>query len=161
MKIQQPKRLFVEDDEILKEGEFRTNLRTCILTHGFTTLKKEDKFFDTVIVDALNKTKEVWEAIKSHDEIYASTALIPLFGGSYGSGMLFNNMMHKAIEEKLQGKKVYMLREKKSIRWDELKSTLLQGAFEHNELYVLSSEDDDRKWEKVDIAQLVGEIFFR
>jgi hypothetical protein len=160
MKNQKPRKIFIEDDEELREDEFRTALRRCyLLTPKDERPAKDDEFFDQVLTNALMNSQEVWAAIKQADEIYASTALIPLmgFGSSMGSGMLFNNMMYQAIKENVVGKKVFIIREFKDVMWEELEAELVEQTFGpgKNELYTLNS---DLVWEQVNIEELLKNI---
>lgn len=144
------KRLFIEIDE-LEARELATTEFHAANMHG---LKDED-FFDTVIDDAMFKTKELVQAIKDHDEIYCSTSLIPRygFGSSIGSGNLFNQMMYKAIEDEIFGKKVFIMNEYDNIRWYNLKRDLVDKAFSRNFLYV--RDENFENWVQVDIDKLI------
>lgn len=146
------KRLFIEIDKADDHVETLAYLGSSM--HG---LEPTESFFDTVLDEALMKTRESWEAVKAHDEIYCSTALIPRFGmgSSLGSGSLFNALMFKAIEEGTEGKKIFMFREYSGIRWYELKRDLVDKAFRKNYLYTKS--EDGESWEQVDIDKLINE----
>lgn len=147
------KRLFIEIDEN-DVSNLETLSRLGSMMHGFPNA---ETFFDTIIDDALSKSSEVWDAIKEHDEIYCSTALIPLFGlgSSLGSGTLFNGMMYKAIEENITDKKIFIFRDYDEIRWHELRGELVDKAFRKNFLYVKDETYD--KWLQVDIDKLIRE----
>lgn len=103
-------RLFIEYGQELDTGAMETLAIFLGHIHHKPDLTYE-AFFDSIIVGAVNDSQATWDRIKLSDEIYMDTALYPLFGGSdMGSPMLFNAMMHKAIEEKVIGKQVYIFR---------------------------------------------------
>jgi len=144
------KRIFVEIDDI-DGDEIETWSRLASL---IATGKTSDNFFDEIMGDVFSKAEEVWEAVKTADEIYAATALIPHFGG-YGGGTVFNNLMWKAMEENTEGKSVYLFRRYNEVRWDELDAKLVDKVFRKNFLYVHDENMD--KWEQVDIDKLLKE----
>lgn len=154
---EQPKRLFIEDEDREKtKHEYLSACRKVRNIMGYSSTPNE--VFDTAIFEALENQMDVWGLILTHDHIFCSTSLIPLmgFGSSYGSGMLFNSMMYKAIEENVTGKTIYMLNDYDGIEWDELRAELVAKAFVGNDLYCMN--DDHTAFIKVDIEQLVNEI---
>lgn len=154
---QKPKRLFIEDESEEKTiHEYHSACRKVRNAMGYSN--RENEAFDTAIFDALENQLDVWGLIVTHDQIFCSTSLIPLmgFGSSYGSGMLFNNMMYKAIEENVTGKSIYMLNDYDGIEWDELRPELVAKAFVNNDLYCM--DDNHNTFIKVDIDKLVNEI---
>lgn len=152
------KRLFVEIDKC-KDGELETWAMMAALMHQLPdTPMYIDNFFMTVIENAGHKAAEVWEAIKAHDEIYASTALVPRasYGGKSGNARLFDSLMKMVIDEKVTGKKVFLLREYKEIWWwGELELRLVDLAFRKNYLYV--TDEHDETWVQVDTDRLIRE----
>ncbi len=144
------KRLFIEiageDNDKLTTISFDSSAR-----HG---LEMTDSLFDTVIHNANKNKKEILDAIKTHDEIYASTAFYPQ--GEETSGDLFNNLMEYAIATNIEGKKVYLWREYNQISWTELDIKLLRNCFTKNNLYVKLNDDN---WEQVNIKKLIKNKF--
>lgn len=148
-------RLFIEDESLKNQNIADKAEALSIFAASVAHVKPEEhmKFFDIILDQALDHGAETWEAIQKADEIYMSTALIPLVYGDYGSPGLFNNMMHKAIESGLSGKKVLIFRQYHGIQWCNLRKELVDDAFKKNFLYVLAA--DEKGWEQVDIDNLL------
>lgn len=145
------KRLFIE---ISDEDKSKLSTQSCMASdmHG---VEMTENFFDTVITNANKNKKEILEALQTHDEIYAFTALIPQ--GYETSGYLFNGLMKFAIDNKITGKSVFLLRKFKDIFWTELDEKLLNKCFVKNYLYF--EGDDFEKWHQVDIDRLLKDKF--
>jgi hypothetical protein len=148
------KRLFLEIDEI-DNGHLETLASLGSHMCGYEDTQKP--FFHTTIGEAAFHVKETWQAVKDHSHIFVSTSLIPRYGygSSFGSGMLMNNLMYKAIEEGVEGKSLYFFNEYDNIRWDELEKDLVDKCFRKNFLYV--RDENFEKWEQVDIDKLIKE----
>ena len=86
------KRLFIENAAVLSMSRVNSYIKDL----G----KDPYTFFDKIITNAFCNSKEVWESIKEVDEIYTESSLIDMFGT--GGGTLFNAMMYRAIEEKIE-----------------------------------------------------------
>lgn len=143
------KRLFIEIDS-LKEGKLKTDSSLASDMHGF---EMTQDFFDTIIDNAHKNKDKILEALKIHDEIYASTALIPR--GSETSGDLFNGLMSYAISKGIEGKSVFLLRRFNDIFWGELEKDLVDKCFRKNFLYFHG--EDYEAWYQVDIDRLIKE----
>lgn len=142
-------RLFIEISERVDPNIWMTSMVACHL-HKVPFMPN---FFDTVIYHAGLKFNEVWNAIKLHDEIYCSTSLAPHFGVT--GGQLFNNLMRQAIQEGIEHKKIYILREFNNIDWEELKAELVNKSFRANTLYATDARI--KNWVEVDIDKLINE----
>lgn len=132
------KRLFIE-----AQSEDKDKIQTCALLCSFA--KKEGgrkDFFDTVMSNAMDYHEETFKLIKEHDEIYCSTRLIPM-GGAYGSGILMNNLMYKAIKNNITGKSLYIMGKLSNIMWGELNKKLFQQCFKVNKLFILDKEGEE------------------
>lgn len=141
------KRLYIENDHNIDLSRVKSYLRDLYNYKG-----EPEKFFDEIFTNATFDSLRAWNAVKRNDEIFAESSLIDSMGVS--GGMLFNNMMYLAINEKIIGKKVYLFSDYEDIWWDNLKPTLLKDAFEFNELFTLEEEG----WKKVDIQLLIQKI---
>ena len=98
-----------------------------------------EKFFDEAITNATYSSKEVWEAIKRNDEIFAESSLIDSMGVS--GGTLFNAMMYNCIKENISGKKMYLFSSEKDIWWDNLNRDLFKKTFENDKNTLYTQED--------------------
>jgi hypothetical protein len=146
------KKLFLEIDKA-EDGWLDT--LSYLAKHMFKLSDTEGSFFDTVIEEAAFHSKEVWKAVKEHDQIFASTSLIPRYGygGSFGSGTLMNNLMYKAIEENVEGKELYIFNTYEHIWWSELDRDLVDKCFRKNFLY--THDEDHDNWIQVDVDKLL------
>lgn len=146
------RRLFIESD-VLKEDEYRTAQRRLHRIFRSTNTIHIEEIFDETVAFAWHKADNAWEAVKRADEIYANSGLVPLCGyGTYtGSVVVFDVMMQKAIDEGIEGKSVYFLREIDDIDWEAIDLKLLDVAFRKNYLYTIK----DLKFEQVDIDALL------
>lgn len=129
------KRLFLENDNKLDLSRVKSYIRDT-----FNYKDDPEKFFDTILLEATFNPMEAWEAVKSHDEIFAESSLIDMMGVS--GGTLFNNMMYHTIEAGLTGKKVYFFSSKEDIWWDNLERDLFEKAFLNNQLFTLESDKE-------------------
>jgi len=143
------KRIFIDSD-VIQDDEVGTAEYTIEIAKGI----QGDFTFDQVVGFAWHDGVPAWEAVKSADEIYANTSLVPLCGyGSYtGSVVVMDVMMEKAIAENITGKSIYFLRPFKDIDWEGIDMELVDKAFRKNYLYTLES---DYKFEQVDIDSLI------
>lgn len=150
------KRIFIENEHF-DQGMIDTIVRHeyCLSTpeEKANFPKQSNDFFYQMIEGAMYNVADVFEAIKECDAIYASTSLVPMMG-VMGSGMLFNSLMYKAIQENIAGKKLYIFNKESSVWWDELKHDLLVKCFANNELYAL--DEDFNEWIKMDVS-ILGE----
>lgn len=141
------KRIFIDSD-VIDEDE----VDTALLRIGWA-MQSDDIEFDEVVDFAWHEGEKAWEAVKSADEIYASTSLVPLCGyGTYtGSVVVFDVMMQKAIDENITGKSVFLLRSKEDIEWDGIDIQLMPEAFKNNKLFTFEVD----KFVEVNIRSLV------
>ncbi len=149
------KRLFIEVHKTNEHNkwELDDSVDTCQELSG---IKGNDFFWK--IIDNARFEPNLFEYIKEADEIYMSTAIIPLVHGTdIGSPELWNSMMQAAIKHNITGKKIFNQREYGHIQWDNLDKKLLDGAFKKNYLYVMDTECE--KWEQVDVDTLLREKF--
>lgn len=150
------KRIFIESD-ILKESEVQSVLRSVddsgmmLVSH-----RNAKKFFDKIIGRAMFDFDGTWKHVKEADEIYISSAIIPIDGCYRGSPELFNGFMKLSIKENITGKKVYINRMRDSIHWRNLEKKLVNKCFKKNYLYALNG---DHEFEQVDIDKLLKENF--
>lgn len=155
------KRIFIDSDYI-QDDEVRTSkrqLRRILETSGINT---EGDIFDDVVGHAWHEPYQAWDAVKSADEIYANSSLVPLCGyGSYtGSVVVFDVMMEKAIAEDIKGKSVFFMRHYEDIEWDGIDLKILPKAFKHNKLFTLEYKDGsdfEEEFKEVDIKKLIKE----
>lgn len=141
------KKLFIDLDDY-DESRMQT------LAYAFGN--KSGKWdFDTIIEYA--QGKQTWEAVKTHDEIYADTALINSYF-NMGSSNLFNLLMHKAIEENVYGKSIFLFSGLDELQWHTLNKKMVDKAFRKNFLYVEKRNDSWSTWEQVDIDNLLKEL---
>lgn len=144
-------RLYIEADQKLDEDEIETVTGFCTHAAGLPMSFNPEHFFHQIIINAVHEGDSVWEAVKAADEIYVSTALIPLvYGGNFGSPSLFNSMMYKVIEENVRGKKLFMCGADRRIWWSNIKQDWFKKAFRHNALYLQTDEG----WQRADINQI-------
>ncbi len=137
------KRLFIVSD-ILKEEE----LQTVRITVEFILEEQGAQFpknvFDQVVDHGWKNLEKTWEAVKAADEIYASSSFMPIIGNSYtGAPVIINEMMKKAIEEGVKGKKLIVLNELKRIYWYYVDKKLLKKCFSKNNKFYTCEEDAD------------------
>jgi len=130
------KRLLLESD-ILHEDELRSTQRQVyFILKGLGEEFDEDTVFDTII-------DYVFEAVKSHDQIFADTSLMPLISGHYsGAPVVFNEMMKRVIEEGVEGKEVFILRPYDDVYFDDsmIDLELIPQAFKNNKLFFLTDD---------------------
>ena len=142
-------RIYIESD-ILHDDEYRSAQRQV---HLILEEQGEDcipNIFDKALDFAWHDLEKTWNEVKSADEIYSSTSLLPLAGGYTGAPVIFDGMCEKAINENITGKSVYVLREFDNIYWDRIDIKLMKKAFKNNNLYVY---DENRNIIKVDMKK--------
>lgn len=140
------KRLFLESD-ILHEDELRFVRRKVYFILKDLGEEFDGKVvFDTTIDYAWHKLDEVFEAVKSHDQIFADTSLMPLISGHYsGAPVIFNEMMKRVIEEGVEGKEVFILTPYDDVYFDDsmIDLELIPQAFKNNKLFFYTDDYDN------------------
>jgi hypothetical protein len=145
------RRIFVESD-ILKAFEFRSAQRKAANLAKEKELKYVDRVFSQALDFAWHDLDGTWAAVKKADEIYATSSLMPLIGGSYtGAPVIFNGMCERAFKENVTGKSVYILNQLKNIHWDMIDLPLMKKAFKKNDLYMYN---EDYEIIKVDVSKI-------
>lgn len=151
------KRLFIEIDYKINTDHLETMANLFEMKDGWN--------FYATITSAAHQA-DLTDLIKEMDEIYMDSALINS-GYGIGSGTLFNQLMYRAIEEKITGKKVFIFRKYNEVQWYNLRAELVKKAFKDNELFVYIEVEKELpeysipvtvfEWEKVDIKKLIKE----
>jgi len=145
-------RIYIESD-ILQADEFRSAQRDVVDLITAKGLKYVDRVFSKVLDKAWHDLETTWKAVKEADEIYATSSLIPLSGGSYmGAPVIFNGMCERAVKEGIKGKSVYILNTLKNINWYMIKLDVMQKAFTDNDLYMWDEDYD--KMVKIDVSKV-------
>lgn len=137
------RRIFIESD-VIKEEKIITAKRWVhsMLRERGIQISRED-VFQEVIGFAWHDLDKTWKSVLKADEIYASTALMPLISHSYsGAPVIFNGMMERAIKEGVTGKSVYIMRELKEVYWDMIDKKLIPKAFASNKLFMYDENND-------------------
>jgi hypothetical protein len=152
------KRLFIEGAFAQDVSDMlETNFRSAVILFGLDRKKYTEPkhLFDQIIYGAGGKIDKVWTAIKKSDEIFVSTALMPTNGynGNLTSPELFNEMMRLSIAEKVTGKKIYIFRDYRSVKWQQLNADYVAKCFKENELY--TSDSTYLVWKRVNINELL------
>lgn len=146
------RRIFIESD-ILHDDEFRSVKRKVANILEDKGEEFIENIFDEALDFAWHDLEKTWAAVKNADEIYANSSLMPLVSNSYmGSPVIFNGMCKKAIEEKVEGKSVFILRPLKDIWWDMIDLKLMKQAFKKNHLYMY--DDDYENLIKVNVSKI-------
>lgn len=145
------RRIYIESD-ILQANELRNAQRHVLKFAKKNKLKCVDRVFSQVLDRAWHDLDKTWKAVKDADEIYATSSLMPLFGGSYmGAPVIFNGMCERAVKENVTGKSVIIFNQLENIEWYMINKKLMKQAFESNDLYMY---DDDYELAKVDISTI-------
>lgn len=145
------KRIFIESD-ILQAEELRSAQREVFDLAKSKGLRCVDRVFSQVLDFAWHDLEKTWAAVKSADEVYSDSSLMPLTGGSYiGAPVIFNGMCERAIKEKVEGKSVYILNYLKNIYWGMIDIKLMKQAFKKNSLYMY---DEQHNLVKVDVSKV-------
>lgn len=146
------RRIYIESD-ILHADEFRDAQQTVRNYINSFGLKVVDRVFSDVLDFAWHDLEKTWQAVKDADEIYATSSLMPLSGGSYiGAPVIFNGMCERAIKEGITGKSVFILNHPKYISWHMIDIKLMKQAFSKNDLYMYT--DDYDSLEKFDVSKV-------
>ncbi len=146
------RRIFLQSD-ILQANEFRTAQRVAKDLAESKGLKYVDRIFSQAIDMAWHDLDKTWAAVKTADEIYATSSLMPLIGNSYtGAPVIFNGMCERAIKENVTGKSVYILNQLSNIYWEMIDFKLMKKAFKENDLFMY--DDDHENIIKVDVSKL-------
>ena len=145
-------RIYIESD-ILHADEFRNAQREVKSFADSFNLQCVDRVFSKVIASAWHDLENTWKVVKSADEIYSTSSLMPLIGGSYmGAPVIFNGMCERAIKEKVEGKIVIVLNSLKNIHWDYIHIPTMKKAFKKNDLMMYN--DDYDGFIKVDVSKI-------
>ena len=137
------RRIFIESD-ILKADELRSAQREAYDFAEKQGLKCVDKVFSDVLDYAWHDLEKTWTAVKKADEIYATSSLMPLTGGSYiGAPVIFNGMCERAVKENVTGKSVFILNALDNIHWDMIDIKIMKKAFKDNDLYMYDENHDN------------------
>ncbi len=155
--MKQIRRLFIETDVLHMDELDSAQIKVSIILDD-KGLSYPESVFDETKDFAWHELDAAWESVKRCDEIYGDSSLVLLCGfGSYtGAPVIMNEMMKKAIEEKIEGKSVIFLRPMSDIEWGQIDRKLLLKAFKKNNLYTLEY-DDKYLLAKVDIKKLLKE----
>ena len=144
-------RIYIESD-ILQADEFRRAKQDVYDFAKKNGLKCVDRVFSNVLDYAWHDLEKTWASVKSCDEIYTISSLMPLSGGSYiGAPVIFNGMCKKAVDENVTGKSVYILNKLEYINWYMIDIDIMKQAFKHNDLYMYN---DDYELEKIDVSKI-------
>ena len=146
------RRIYIESD-ILQADELRDAQRTVADFAKEKGLKCVDRVFSEVLDFAWHDLEKTWASVKRADEIYATSSLMPLSGGSYvGAPVIFNGMCEKAIKEKIVGKSVIILNQLKNIAWHMIDLKIMKQAFKENSLFMY--DDQYENLIKVDVSKI-------
>lgn len=136
------RRIYIESD-ILHASEFRDAQRDVADLCDQKNEKYIKRVFSEVLDFAWHDLEKTWLAVKNADEIYATSSLMPLVGGSYmGAPVIFNGMCDRALKENITGKAVYILNSFKNINWYLIDIPLMKKAFTQNSLFMYNDEYD-------------------
>lgn len=146
------RRIFIESD-ILKADELRSAQNEAEDFAEQQGLKCVDKVFSAVLDYAWHDLENTWAAVKLADEIYATSSLMPLSGGSYtGAPVIFNGMCERAVKENVKGKSVIILNSLENIEWGMIDMKIMKKAFKDNDLYMYA--DDYTNIVKIDVKKI-------
>ena len=136
------RRIYIESD-VLHADEFRDAQRDVAELCDKKSEKYIKRVFSEVLDYAWQDLEKTWLAVKNADEIYATSSLMPLCGGSYmGAPVIFNGMCDRALKENVIGKDVYILNSFKNINWYMIDIPLMKKAFTKNNLFMYNDEYD-------------------
>lgn len=145
------RRLYIESD-ILNADEFGTAKRQAFKFAKANGESCVERGFSEVVNFAWHDLEKTWEAVKKADEIYATSSLMPLIGGSYsGAPVIFNGMCERALKEDVTGKSVIILSSLEYIHWDMIDISQMKKAFKNNKLYMY---DDEYELTPIDVAKI-------
>ncbi len=145
------RRIYIESD-ILHADEFRSAQCEVFDFAKKQKLKCVDRVFSDVLDYAWHDLPKTWNAVKAADEVWATSSLMPLSGGSYmGAPVIFNGMCERAIKEKITGKSVIILNHLKNINWYMIKIDVMKDAFKENSLFMY---DDNYQLAKIDVSKI-------
>ena len=147
-KVGTKRRIYIESD-ILHADEFRSAQGEVFDFAKKQKLKCVDRVFSDVLDYAWHDLEKTWKAVKDADEVWATSSLMPLSGGSYmGAPVIFNGMCERAVKENITGKSVIILNHLKNINWYMIKIDVMKEAFKENSLFMY---DDNYALAKVDV----------
>lgn len=145
------RRIYIESD-ILHKNEFKSAQNKVEDFAKDNGLKCVDRVFSDVLDYAWHDLEKTWQSVKSADEIWATSSLMPISGGSYmGAPVIFNGMCERAIKENITGKSVIILNQLKNIYWSMIDIKLMKQAFKKNDLYMY---DDKYELVKIDVSKI-------
>lgn len=143
------RRIYIESD-ILHSDEFTSAQRATLFIIEDKKEKCVPRVFNQVLDMAWHDLDKTWKAVKSADEIYTTSSLMPLTGNSYtGTPVIFNGMCERALKEGVVGKSVIILNNISNIYWDMINLEVMKKAFNKNDLYMYNS---DYEIVKIDIG---------
>lgn len=152
------KRLLLESD-FLKEDELHTSQRRVrdLLEDAGMEIHKND-VFDTIIDHAWNiNLDKAWKALKTHDEVYGNSSLMPLAGAYMGSPVIFNTFMERALKENITGKKLILLVPFKNLHFGMIDVPVIRKVFSkkmNNEFLTLERENGKRFLKPVNYKEI-------
>lgn len=133
-------RIYIESD-ILQASEFRDAQRTVAQIAKKNKEKCVPRIFSKVLAHAWHDLEGTWAAVKAADEVYATSSLLPLSGGTYmGAPAIFNGMCDRAIKENITGKSVIILNNMKYISCNYIDIPMMKKAFTDNLLVMYNDE---------------------
>lgn len=145
------RRIYIESD-ILQASELRSAQRAADEFAEKRGLAYVDRVFSDVLDYAWHDLEKTWNAVKLADEIYATSSLMPLSGGSYvGAPVIFNSMCERAVKENVTGKLVIILNTLDNIDWGMIDMKIMKKAFKANDLYMY---DDNYELVKVNVSKI-------
>lgn len=137
------RRIYIESD-ILQATELYSAQRETFDFAEKKGLKCVDRVFNEVLDYAWHDLEKTWEAVKKADEIYATSSLMPLSGGSYvGAPVIFNGMCERAVKENVTGKSVIIFNTLENIEWGMINMKIMNKAFKNNDLYMYNEKYDN------------------
>ena len=146
------RRIYIESD-ILKSSELRSAQRKASHFAEQRGLKCTDRVFNEVLDYAWHDLDKTWKAVEKADEIYATSSLMPLTGGSYiGAPVIFNAMCTRAVKENVTGKSVIIFNTLDNIDWYMIDMQIMKKAFKNNDLYMY--DDNYENIIKVDVKKI-------
>lgn len=149
---EETRRIFIESD-ILHADELRDAQREVALLCEDRGVKYTRRVFSEVLDYAWHDLEKTWKAVKKADEIYATSSLMPLVGGSYmGAPVIFNKMCERAVKEGVEGKSVFIFNTIRNTYWGMIDIPIMQKAFEKNDLYMF---DENQDIKKVDTSKIM------
>lgn len=135
------RRIYIESN-ILHSDEFVSAQEAAIDFISGRGLSYVDRVFNDVLERAWHDLAKTWEAVKSADEIYATTSLVPLSNSYSGAPVIFNGMCERAVKENIKGKTVVIFNSLENISWNMINTKLMKQAFKENTLIMYNKNYD-------------------